>query len=733
MTHQSAALPLQINPLLRRFIDEEVLPLSSLDAQSFWPDLCALIQDFMPRNKALLEKRDDFQAQLNSWHAQQGTGKVDPIAYRAFLTEIGYLLPQVEDFKIAANNVDREISSVAGPQLVVPLKNARFALNAANARWGSLYDALYGTDVIPASEGREAGASYNPIRGQAVIDYAKHFLDQAAPLESGSHAQATAYAVETGELRIELENGGSSKLADPMQFKGFNGDQAAPSCVLLENHGLHIEIQIDAEGAIGQNDLASVNDIALESAITTIMDCEDSIAAVDSEDKVEVYRNWLGLMQGTLEENFEKGGRKITRRLQPDRNYTSAYNGSISLPGRSLLFIRNVGHLMTSDLVTTAAGEEVPEGILDSVFTSLIAALDLVGVNAQKANSNGIQNSREGSIYIVKPKMHGPEEVAFTCTLYDAVESLLRLPSNTIKLGIMDEERRTSVNLKQCIFAARNRLVFINTGFLDRTGDEIHSSMAAGPFLPKAAIKAEPWIEAYELRNVEIGVQCGLSGRAQIGKGMWAMPDEMAQMMAQKKGHPNSGASTAWVPSPTAATLHAMHYHEIDVWARQSEIAAQTVNPDDRLDALLTIPLLGDPSRLSKQDIQDELENNIQGILGYVVRWVEQGVGCSKVPDINNIGLMEDRATLRISAKHVANWLRYGICSEQQVLDCLQQMAAIVDQQNANDADYLPMSPRLDSSLGFQAAKALIFQSDAQPNGYTEPLLHEFRRRQKRQ
>ena len=724
MYQQLTGSSLQIDDAFYNFINEEVLPLVGKDPWEFWNSLADLVNQFQARNAELLKKRDQLQQSINAWHlaSTENTGSnIDPQAYRDFLQEIGYLVDEGDDFQIDTENVDPEIATMAGPQLVVPLKNARFALNAANARWGSLYDALYGTDVISSDDGRQAGAGYNPRRGDAVIAYAKSFLDQTVALAKGSHTDAVAYRIESQQLQAVLTDGTHVGLAAPEKFAGYKGDPAAPAAILLNNNALHIEIQIDATGAIGKSDAANVNDIVLESAITTIMDCEDSIAAVDTEDKIEVYRNWLGLMQGSLQESFDKNGKTITRVLHDDRNYIGADRHPYSLSGRSLLFIRNVGHLMTIGLVKTKDGDNIAEGILDGVFTSLIGSIDI-------NKTNGLRNSQHNSIYIVKPKMHGPEEVRFTCDLFDSIENMLELPANTIKLGIMDEERRTSVNLKACIREAKSRLVFINTGFLDRTGDEIHTSMEAGAFLPKDQIKQQDWINAYERRNVTIGLACGLSGKAQIGKGMWAKPDEMAEMMTQKIAHPRSGATTAWVPSPTAATLHAMHYHSVDVFAVHKELAA--ANNEDNMAELLTLPLLG-KTHLSSEQIERELENNVQGILGYVVRWVEQGVGCSKVPDINNVGLMEDRATLRISAKHIANWLHHGICSKSQVLNCLERMATIVDQQNQSDINYQNMSDNLEASLGFQAAKALIFESQEQPNGYTEPLLHAFRLKEK--
>lgn len=702
------------HPNLTRFINDAILPLTSLDAAAFWKGFDDLINEFSSSTRDLLADRLHLQTQIDHWHdANPSFSQTD---YEQFLLSIGYLLPQIPDFVINTDKVDAEIATLSGPQLVVPLKNARFALNAANARWGSLYDALYGSDIIVDEPGQPRQPGYDSVRGNKVIAYARAFLDSAVPLASASHAEAVSYSINDG-LVIELKDGHQTRLRDATQFAGYLGDSDAPSSVLFKHHGLHIECVINRGGNIGSEDAAGIDDIILEAALTTIMDCEDSVAAVDAEDKIDVYKNWLGLMTNTLSASFAKGGATLTRSLNQDREFLDPNGAPIVLRGRSLLFNRNVGHLMTSELAHDNAGEQVPEHIIDAVMTALIGAIDL-------ASDAGYGNSCTGSLYIVKPKMHGPVEVAFTCRLFASIEVLLSLPANTIKLGIMDEERRTSVNLKHCIFEARERLVFINTGFLDRTGDEIYTSMNAGVFPPKAQIKDREWINAYENRNVEIGLACGLQGRAQIGKGMWAMPDEMAAMMKAKVAHPQSGASTAWVPSPTAAVLHAMHYHAVDVRAAQESVRLRTPST---LSALLTIPLLGHETPLDAQSIERELENNIQGILGYVVRWIESGIGCSKVPDIHNIGLMEDRATLRISAVHVSNWLKHGLCNTEQVIEIMQRMAKVVDEQNANDPLYRPMADDFEASAGFAAAKALVFDNPTLPNGYTEPLLHAHR------
>ena len=716
MTERSQYGNLQVAKELDKLLIEEILPGLNISEEEFWDTFNHIVEEFVPRNKSLIKDREDLQNQIDQWHLDRRGQKHNHEEYKTFLKEIGYWVEGTKDFQITTSEVDPEISQIAGPQLVVPVMNARFSLNAANARWGSLYDALYGTDMISEEGGAERGGAYNPVRGDKVIEFSKSLLNETVPLSQGSYQEVTSFQIKEGHLEVNLSDQSKVSLLDTEKFIGFRGEPDNPTGILFKNNKLHIEIQVDREDSVGKDDAAGIKDILIESAVTTIQDLEDSVAAVDAEDKVTVYRNWLGLMKGDLKETFIKGGSELTRQLNPDREYKDTSGKEFKLSGRSLMLVRNVGHLMTNPAILDKTGEEIPEGILDAIFTICIAKHDLEG-------NGSLSNSETGSVYIVKPKMHGPKEVEFTCDLFAAIEKALKLKPLSVKIGIMDEERRTTINLKECIEAAKDRVIFINTGFLDRTGDEIHTSMEAGPMVPKALMKQQPWINAYEDWNVDKGLETGFKGRAQIGKGMWPMPDEMLEMYETKTVHPEAGANCAWVPSPTAATLHALHYHQVSVSDTQDKLKERA---EADIDSILTIPLLEDPSLLTDKEIQNELDNNAQGILGYVVRWIDQGVGCSKVPDINDVGLMEDRATCRISSQHMANWLHHGLCTEEQVIETMKKMALVVDKQNEGDPDYINMAPSFEG-VAFKAACDLVLQGRIQPSGYTEPILHKRR------
>ena len=716
MTERSQYGNLQVAKELDKLLIEEILPGLNISEEEFWDSFNHIVEEFVPRNKSLIKDREELQNQIDQWHLDRRGQKHNHEEYKTFLKEIGYWVEGTKDFQITTSEVDPEISEIAGPQLVVPVMNARFSLNAANARWGSLYDALYGTDMISEEDGAERGGAYNPVRGDKVIEFSKSLLNEIVPLSQGSYQEVTSFQIKEGNLEVNLSDQSKVSLLDTEKFIGFRGEPDNPTGILFKNNKLHIEIQVDREDSVGKDDAAGIKDILIESAVTTIQDLEDSVAAVDAEDKVTVYRNWLGLMKGDLKETFIKGGSELTRQLNPDREYKDTSGKEFKLSGRSLMLVRNVGHLMTNPAILDKTGEEIPEGILDAIFTICIAKHDLEG-------NGSLSNSETGSVYIVKPKMHGPKEVEFTCDLFAAIEKALKLKPLSVKIGIMDEERRTTINLKECIEAAKDRVIFINTGFLDRTGDEIHTSMEAGPMVPKALMKQQPWINAYEDWNVDKGLETGFKGRAQIGKGMWPMPDEMLEMYETKTVHPEAGANCAWVPSPTAATLHALHYHQVSVSDTQDKLKERA---EADIDSILTIPLLEDPSLLTDKEIQNELDNNAQGILGYVVRWIDQGVGCSKVPDINDVGLMEDRATCRISSQHMANWLHHGLCTEEQVIETMKKMALVVDKQNEGDPDYINMAPSFEG-VAFKAACDLVLQGRIQPSGYTEPILHKRR------